>query len=71
MRSVSIWERLGSEAEAMDRAQGSPAKGSDLTDEELRGVLASFFAVDLCRSEICEDEEAALDALVNGYRKGG
>ena len=71
MRSLAEWRRLGSEAEAVDRGKGAPAHGSDLTADELRGVLAAFFAVDLARAENCDDEEDALDALVNGYRNGG
>lgn len=71
MRSTADWKRLGSEAEAKDRASDYPAHGSDLDDAELRGVLANYFAVDLARSEICDDEDAALDALVDGYRNGG
>jgi hypothetical protein len=71
MRNLNDWKRLGSEAEAEDRRDGFDARGGTLTDNEIRVGLHVYFTVDLCNPEICEDEEAALDALVDGYRHGG
>ncbi len=71
MRSLNDWKRLGSEAEADDRRERFAARGGALTDNEIREGLAIFFASDLNDPEICEDEETALDALVDGYQHSG
>lgn len=69
MRSERDWMRLGSEAESEDRRTGNKAPRF-ITDDDLRGVLADHFEADLHNAEMCDDETAAVDALVAGYRTG-
>lgn len=71
MRTERDWARLGSEAEAADRAKGIPPHGSDLSDEALLEHLASHFVEEI--NEHCdtlEESEAAEQALLRGYREG-
>jgi hypothetical protein len=72
MGAYETWKRHGSEMESEDRAQGFAAGGTDLSDEELQGILGDRFAEDLANSEIRGDisYEDAIAALVDGYRRG-
>lgn len=62
------FRRLGSEAEAADRAAGH---GDPITDADLAAALAAHHHDDL--AELADDEERreAVAALIEGYRHGG
>ena len=63
------FRRLGSEAEADDRAAGH---GDPISDADLASWLTAHHEGDL--AELADDDEerrAALAALVEGYRHGG
>jgi hypothetical protein len=66
--TLTRFRRLGSEAEAADRAAGHVGP---ITDADLASALAGHHADDL--DELASDEERAeaIAALVEGYRHGG
>ncbi|MCC6649043.1 MAG: hypothetical protein IT374_26180 [Polyangiaceae bacterium] len=70
-RSIRDWERLGSEAESEDRRIAEreglePIHPRNTIDE----MLAYHFCWDLDNPEITPDRDAAIAALVRGYREG-
>ena len=67
-RSERDWMRLGSESATEDR----DARNSGLiSDADLESALEGHFDADLSNPEITEDREAAVAALVYGYKFGG
>lgn len=66
-RSCFDWQRLGAEAQGEDARAGNVAA---ISTNDLESVLAAHFDLDLTNPAICTDREAALAALVAGYRKG-
>ncbi len=66
--TTARFRRLGSEAEADDRAAGN---AGPITDDDLASALAGHHCDDL--DALADDEERAeaVAALVEGYRHGG
>lgn len=71
MSSTTIaarFRRLGSEAKCEDRAAGHTGP---ITDDDLAAALWAHHEGDLAELATDEEREAALAALVEGYRHGG
>ena len=66
--TTTRFRRLGSEAEADDRASGH---AGPITDADLASALAGHHADDLDALASDEERAEAVAALVEGYRHGG
>jgi hypothetical protein len=74
MKTASDWRQMGRDTRAADEAAHVKAglkKVAPMRDNELRDALECHFADDLRDPKICNDQQAALDELVAGYRNGG
>lgn len=70
MRTVRDWKRLGAEAAAADEQGWREHQDGILKTSDLRVSLMRGFAGDLSSPIVCDDVDAALDALVEGFARG-